>query len=139
MYSQEALSTPTRQVIRKLRPARMDLFAVMGVVLVLVGVAAALFNFRSHGVACGNMFYESGRPLQADLAQLDTTHTYSPASSAVLDCAKARTVQTFLSLTMVFLGIATMALWLVLRSIKFNVTDRSASRSHVGGQQHRLP
>jgi hypothetical protein len=54
--------------------------------------------------ACGNMFYESTRPLQADLARLDTAHTYSPGSSTVLACAKARTVQNFLSLMMVFSG-----------------------------------
>lgn len=138
MSNQQAFSTPNRPVIKKLRPARVDLLAVAGVALVLVGVAAALINYRSHGVSCGNVFYESSKPLQADLARLDATGTYSPGSSTVLACAKARTVQTSLSLTLVFLGVATVAVWLVLRTIRFNVTVTHRSVSQ-GSQSRRSP
>ena len=131
MYNQEAFPASTTPAIKKLGPARVDLLAAAGALLVLVGVAAALINFRSDGISCGNMCYETSTPLQADLARLDTAHTYSPGSSTVLGCAKARTVQSLLSLTMGFLGIATMAVWLVLRSIRYNVTDRSVSRQSL--------
>lgn len=124
MYDQGAFIRPTRPAANKLRPGRVDLVAVAGIVLVLLAVAAALVNSKSHGVPCGTMFHESSAPLEADLARLDSGQTYSPDSSIVLSCAKARMVQTFLSLAMGSLGIVTVAVWLVIRAIRFNVTDR---------------
>jgi hypothetical protein len=77
----------------------------IGVLICAAAVIDAFVQWKTHGVACGNLFHESPQPLQYDMYHLTPGGPYDPATSMVTRCSNVRLAQQLVTLAVSLAGL----------------------------------